>query len=137
MSGDNHETQAAAPTEEIGVCTPVLSPCRFRHSYKGNRCTHPQVAKPEPFVIVSDRTCLECPYVNFNAAELKQQYVQKVDLAPTEEEYASRLDHCDDCEYRQANYCEIAGGSCNLAQKLAKGSFICPDKKFQSITRER
>lgn len=141
MSGDKHdETQiAAAPatSEANGVPEKALAPCRFRHTYKGIRCTHPQVAKPADYVLVSVKTCEECPYVHFSAAELIEQYTQRVDLAPTEEEFAERVNHCDDCEYRQGNSCELAGGSCSLSQKLAKGSFICPEKKFLSIARER
>lgn len=121
----------------------TLRDCRFRlpsidvHDRPCFACSHPLVRGGQLFAAVYEANCRECVYVGFDGIALRRDYRQQHDLQPTEEEHADRVDACEPCESRIDNYCPLAGGNCNLVQKLTKGSFSCPAGKFGEIARDR
>lgn len=122
-----------------------LPPCRFRREPSAeltsvlpagrHACLHPLVRGPNEFAVINDQFCRECAYVIWDAERMVDGYQQNVDLQPSEDEFADRVETCDACEVRIQNYCPKAGGSCTLARKLVKGSFRCPIGKFGEIER--
>lgn len=121
----------------------ALPACRFRspasdiHGQPCLACSHPFVRGAQQFAIIRERNCQECSYIGFDGSAIRRDYRQQHDLQPTEDEHAARVDQCEPCEIRMDNYCPRAGGNCNLAQKLMKGSFCCPAGKFGEIERIR
>lgn len=96
-------------------------------------CDHPQVARPHASAVVSEQFCRECGLVEFGPAAVA--YQPSCPEQPTLIEYYSRAMTCMSCRSRDGNHCVLSGGSCSLAQKLARPDFACPLGNFGTIKR--
>jgi hypothetical protein len=109
-----------------------LIPCDHRGDLVlGNRrnrywCRHPKVTdhKPEA-VLVSEMVCTECIWANWRPEEMKSLYFQRRESGLTAEQYTARINTCNECEFREGDYCTKAKG-CRLSFKAMRSGFVCP-----------
>ncbi len=84
---------------------------------------------------VSAAQCDECGYSNERFDAAIDSYQPATPASPNTDEFADRWGQCAACQFREANFCLRAPGSCSLTQKLSKADFGCPMGKFFEITR--
>lgn len=95
-------------------------------------CSHPRIiaGSNQQAVSVPMVACRECRYSQWSAIESVAGYRPDGPYSPTLIEFSERVGECDKCGQRDGNYCCLAGGACSLAEKLGRGSFVCPLDKF-------
>lgn len=119
---------------------PVLPECRFRGdsltiTAPGSGATRTAYECDQPHIRgrdlepakVSPAACMECGYSD--AAFTAGAALPGTQAVP-QAEYQRRYAICSGCGFRSANFCLRAAGDCSLTQKLGKGDFDCPEKKF-------
>jgi hypothetical protein len=118
-----------------------LLPCDYRRRVPDDEthfhCSHPRMCAPKREEVVLVLTCKDCEFAAWSSDLAKAQYFRRRMISPTPEQYAFRVNMCDQCEFRRENYCPKAGGACGLLSSLAKSSFECPEDYFGRINNDR